>query len=70
MRMDQIRYFFGEINRLTRHYFYFKQWKETTVPFENETIRESDYPIPTDWKQVYRQQCAVQHKFFEALYAL
>ena len=70
MRMDQIRYYFGEIERLTSKYFYFKQWKETTVPFENETIREADYPIPADWDLVYRQQCAVQHKFFEALYAL
>jgi len=70
MRMDQIRYYFGEIERLTAKYFYFKQWKETTIPFENETIREADYPIGTDWHLVYRQQCAVQHKFFEALYAL
>lgn len=70
MRMDQIRHYFVQISRLTRRYFYFKQWKETTVPFENETIRESDYPIPADWQLVYRQQCTVQHKFFEALYAL
>lgn len=70
MRMDQIRYYFGEIERLTRKYFYYKQWKETTVPFENETIREADYPVGEGWQLVYRQQCAVQHKFFEALYAL
>jgi len=68
MRMDQIEYFFAEIKRLTRRYFYFKQWKETTVPFENETIREQDYPIPAEWRKIYRAQCAVQHKFFEALY--
>jgi putative sugar O-methyltransferase len=70
MRMDQIRYYFTEIERLTRKYFYFKQWKETTVPFENETIREEDYPVGKDWKLINRQQCAVQHKFFEALYEL
>ena len=70
MRMDQIRYYFGEIERLTRRYFYFKQWKETTVPFENETIREADYPIGSDWALVNRQQCEVQHNFFEALYEL
>ncbi len=70
MRMDQIRYYFGEIERLTRKYCYFKQWKETTVPFENETIKEADYPVQTEWQLVHRQQCAVQHKFFEALYAL
>lgn len=70
MRMDQVRYYFGEIERLTRKYFYFKQWKETTVPFENETIREADYPVRDEWDLVYRQQCTIQHKFFEALYAL
>ena len=70
MRLDQIRYYFTEIERLTRKYFYFKQWKETTVPFENETIREADYPIGQDWKLINRQQCVVQHKFFEALYEL
>lgn len=70
MRMDQIRYYFTEIQRLTRRYFYFKQWKETTVPFENETVREADYPIGQDWTLLNRQQCEVQHKFFEALYEL
>lgn len=70
MRMDQIQYYFGEIARLTRKYFYFKQWKETTVPFENQTIREADYPVRKDWQLLYRRQCAVQHKFFEALYEL
>ena len=70
MRMDQIRYYFTEIERLTRKYFYFKQWQETTIPFENETIREADYPVPADWRLVNRQQCKVQAKFFEALYEL
>jgi putative sugar O-methyltransferase len=70
MRMDQIRYYFREIERLTRRYFYFKQWQETTVPFENETIREADYPVGEDWTLIHRQQCKVQAKFFEALYEL
>jgi hypothetical protein len=50
MRLDQIRYYFGEIERLTTNYFYFKQWKETTNPFENETINEADYPVREDWQ--------------------
>jgi putative sugar O-methyltransferase len=70
MRLDQIRYYFQQIERLTRKYFYYKQWKETTVPFENETIREADYPVGADWKLLHRQQCKVQAKFFEALYEL
>jgi len=68
--MDQIRYYFQEIERLTAKYFYFKQWKETTVPFENVTIRETDYPVRDHWRLLNRQQCKVQHKFFEALYEL
>ena len=70
MRMDQICYYFGQIERLTRKYFYHKQWKETTIPFENETIREADYPVGDHWSLIYRRQCEVQHKFFEALYEL
>ena len=70
MRMDQIRYYFDEIDRLTRRYFYFKQWKETTIPLENERITEADYPVPKDWRLINRQQCKVQVYFFEALYEL
>jgi putative sugar O-methyltransferase len=70
MRMDQIRYYFGEIDRLARRYFYFKQWKETIIPFENEAITEADYPVPEDWQLIYRQQCKVHTYFFEALYEL
>jgi len=70
MRMDQIRYYFGEIDRLTRGYFYFKQWKETTIPFENETVAEADYPVRDDWRLINRQECKIQKKFFEALYEL
>lgn len=70
MHMDQIRYYFKQIDRLTRHYFYFKQWKSTTVPLEDEIITEADYPIPDDWTLINRQQCKVQAKFFEAIYRL
>jgi hypothetical protein len=70
MRMDQIKYYFGEIDRLTRKYFYFKQWKETTIPFENERVTEADYPISENWRLINRQQCKVQTYFFEALYEL
>lgn len=70
MRMDQIRFYFTLINRLTRKYFYFKQWKTTTVPLENEKVSEADYPVGDDWKLIYRRQCEVQSKFFEALYEM
>ncbi len=70
MRIDQIRYYFGEIDRLTRNYFYFKQWKETVIPFDNEKITEADYPVKDGWRLINRQQCKVQTYFFEALYEI
>lgn len=68
MRLEQINYFFNEINRLTRKYFYFKEWKVSRVPYENIVIKEKDYPVYKDWDCVYWRECAVQTNFFEALF--
>jgi putative sugar O-methyltransferase len=70
MRMDQIRYYFGIMEKLTRKYFYTKQWKETTIPYENVVIRQADYPVDENWRQIYARDCKVQDLFFEALYDL
>jgi len=70
MRIDQIRYYFGVLRKLVRKYFYLKQWRESTIPFENVTIREEDYPIPADWRKIYGRSCAVQDSFFEALFGI
>jgi putative sugar O-methyltransferase len=70
MRLDQIRYYFGVLARLVRKYFYIKQWRESKIPFENVTIRETDYPVPAEWRTVYRRPCAVQEYFFEALFEI
>lgn len=68
MRMDQIQYYFGEIDRLTRREFYFKEWKVSTIPFENVEIRETEYPVKSTWHRVFHRECKVQTHFFEALY--
>lgn len=70
MRMDQIRYYFSMMEKLTRKYFYTKQWKETKIPYENVVIRRSDYPVNENWRQIYTRECKVQDLFFEALYDL
>ena len=70
MRMDQIRYYFKVMEKLTRKYFYTKQWKETTIPYENVVIRQEDYPVDQNWRQIYARECKVQDLFFEALYDL
>ena len=70
MRMDQIRYYFKVMEKLTRRYFYTKQWKESTIPYENVVIRQADYPVGENWRQIYARECNVQDQFFEALYDL
>lgn len=70
MRMDQIRYYFKVMEKLTAKYFYTKQWKETTIPYENVVIRQVDYPVDKNWLQIYARECKVQDMFFEALYDL
>lgn len=70
MRQDQIKYFFEQIKRLTRRYLYLKEWIVSKIPHDDLTIREKDYPIPRDWKKIYRRKCKVQTHFFEALYEI
>ncbi len=68
MRLDQIAYYFQIVRRIVRKYAYLKEWKESRIPFEEIIIREADYPIPAEWKQLYWRTCAVQNQFFEALF--
>lgn len=70
MRMDQITYYFAEIDRLVSGHFYTKQWKGSYIPQENVTIRQEDYPVLPDWCPLYSRSCAVQTPFFEALYQI
>jgi hypothetical protein len=67
MRLEQIEYYFDQIDRLTRGLFYLKQWKVSKIPAENVVIREEDYPVRKHWSQIYWRECAVQTRFFEAL---
>jgi hypothetical protein len=67
MRLDQIGYYFDQIDRLTRGLLYLKEWKVSHIPFENVVIRESDYPVRSHWSRLYWRECAVQTHFFEAL---
>ncbi len=67
MRLDQITYYFQQISRLTKGNVYLKQWRISRIPFEGIVIRETDYPIPTEWEIVYWRQCRVQTHFFETV---
>ncbi len=70
MRMEQITYYFQQIDRLTSGYFYSKQWKVSKIPYENITINESDYPLRPNWTKIYSRECKVQVRFFESLFRI
>lgn len=70
MRIDQITYYFDQFNTLikTDGFFYYKQWKNGAVLFENTNILEKDYPIPSNWREKFSREARVQTQFFEAMY--
>jgi putative sugar O-methyltransferase len=70
MRLDQIRNYFSQINRLTHGYLYSKQWITSVNPEDNLVICQEDYPVPQNWATLYRRPAEIQRKFFEALYRI
>ncbi len=70
MTHEQIRFWFGQIDRICRGRFYLKQW----IRFENQldqiVVRREDYPVPSHWREIFNRQVVVQPRFFEALYDL
>jgi putative sugar O-methyltransferase len=70
MTRPQIDTYFGLIDRLTRGYFYMKQWKSFTNPRDGITIRERDYPYPQRWKCLLSRTARAQPAFFESVYAV
>ena len=69
MSRGQIEKYFATVGRVTKGYFYFKQWLESKNPFDGLLLAEKDYPVPDTWRKFYSRRCAVQTEFFEALYA-
>jgi len=70
MRMDQVRYYFDQIERLTRRWFYLKEWKMSRNPYEKEQFGVDDYPVRPGWQGMFHRECRVQTEFFEAMYRL
>ncbi len=69
MRLDQIKYYFGQIERLTKPqgYFYFKEFKDSYVAHEDVHIKTRDYPLNSNWQVLFLREAKVQIKFFECL---
>ncbi len=68
MGLEQIKWYFKEIDRITNQYFYMKQWDVSKNPFDNLTITKSDYPSYDHWHEIYQRNCVIQNEFFETLY--
>lgn len=70
MKREQIDVYLGMVDRLTRGFFYSKQWFVSQNPADNITITSKDYSIPKSWRELYHRAARVQTHFFEAMYAI
>ena len=55
---------------LARGYFYSKQWKVSDYLRGGIVVRETDYPILPNCRELYHPQAQVQGAFFEAMYLI
>ncbi len=68
MRRDQIKNYIKQINRLCKGFFYTKQWRKSRTK-DNQFIKQSEYPIPKDWKVINsHDRHPIQNMFFDTLY--
>lgn len=67
MRPEQIKRYYETVNRLA-DYFYQKCWKKTTIPYDDITLTQNDYPFPSNWQNLYFRDCRVQTTYFETMF--
>ena len=70
MKKNTVEYYFSAADRLTKHFFYFKCWKNTNNILDGVSLQENDYPVPPYWGKIFSHECRVQVEYFEALYAV
>ena len=70
MKMEQIHEYFKLIDKLTKKFFYTKQWLVSKNPGDGIVITQNDYPVPGHWLELYLRKAKVQTYFFEAMYSI
>lgn len=70
MKMQQIKEYFNLIDKLTKGYFYSKQWFIGKNAVDGIFIKKNDYPVPSNWQELYSRPAKVQVYFFEAMYRI
>jgi putative sugar O-methyltransferase len=68
MRLDQIEFFLGLVDRHCAGSFYTKQWLKSVNVRDDLVLHREDYPIPARWRETYSRKHRIQTLFFEALY--
>jgi len=69
MKKMQVNLYFDAVQKLAKN-FYFKCWQETTVPFDDITYTIEDYPLKSNWIEIYKRNCEVPSTYFEAFYRI
>ncbi len=69
MTRKQIRNYIAHVDRLTKGYFYTKQWLRSRTK-DNDHITQKEYPIPKKWRTIFQRHHPIQSTFFEALYKM
>jgi len=70
MLPKHIEYYFNNIDRLTKKFFYFKCWKITEMLYDDIVLKETDYPVRENWYRVFWNECDVLTSYFEALFRI
>jgi putative sugar O-methyltransferase len=68
MTLEQIRFYFSEVDRLTVGRFYSKQWRRSRATQNGFRIGEREYPVLPRWSPVFHERHPLQRMFFHALY--
>ncbi len=70
MRRNQIKNYLNEINRVSKGYFYTKQWYRSFTS-DNSHIKQEEYPVPKNWILLFsRYPHPIQRWFFDTLYKI
>lgn len=70
MREDTIDHYFGQIRRVTRSYFYTKQWFVQNNRQDGIVIEKDDYPVPPTWRPLLDREDRINPRLFEQLWQL
>lgn len=70
MTFKQIEAYFKLVDRLTRGYFYMKQWRSFDNLRDGITVKQADYPYRSSWAQIYTRTPSSHPLFFETLFQI